>query len=72
MQFLYYLLADVFVTYVRDKGSSNLFLGHLYNTELSAFTAHGVLKKLEAKGRCFSVYEKFTNSQKEHIANAIK
>jgi hypothetical protein len=24
--------ADVFVTYVRDKGSSNLFPGHLYNT----------------------------------------
>ena len=71
MSNLYYLLADVFVTYVRDTGSLNLFVGHLYNTQLSAFTAHGVLNELVAKRRCFSVYEKFSNTQKEHIANAI-
>jgi hypothetical protein len=30
--------ADVFVTYVRDKGSTNLFPVHLYNIDLSLYS----------------------------------
>jgi hypothetical protein len=33
--------ADVFVTYVRDKGSTNLFPGHLYNIDLSLYSDIG-------------------------------
>ena len=62
---------DVFVTYVRDKGSSNLFPGHLFNNNLSAFTTHPVLKTLEINQRCFSVYEHYTNAQREHIASVL-
>jgi hypothetical protein len=29
--FIYLFTDDVFVTYVRDKGSTNPFPGHLYN-----------------------------------------
>ncbi|XP_052060344.1 uncharacterized protein LOC127700739 [Mytilus californianus] len=63
--------ADVFVTYVRDKGSNRLLPGNLYNQELSAFTSHDELKRLENKKRCFSVYETFNNTQKESIVHSI-
>jgi hypothetical protein len=69
--FISLFTADVFVTYVRDKGSSNLFPGHLFNNNLSAFTTHPVLKTLEIKQRCFSVYEHYTDTQREHIASVI-
>ena len=62
---------DVFVTYVRDKGSANLFPGNLFNINLSAFTTHPVLKPLEINQRCFSVYEHYTNTQREHIAGVL-
>ncbi|XP_063439838.1 uncharacterized protein LOC134721060 [Mytilus trossulus] len=63
--------ADVFVTYVRDRGSNQLVPGNLYNQELSAFTSHHVLRTLENKQRCFSVYETFNNTQKDSIVRSI-
>ncbi|XP_071175529.1 putative leucine-rich repeat-containing protein DDB_G0290503 [Mytilus edulis] len=63
--------ADVFVTYVRDRGSNQLVPGNLYNQELSAFTSHQVLRGLESNQRCFSVYETFNNTQKESIVRSI-
>ncbi|XP_076110350.1 uncharacterized protein LOC143079073 [Mytilus galloprovincialis] len=63
--------ADVFVTYVRDRGSNQLLPGNLYNQELSAFTSHFVLRGLERNQRCFSVYETFNSTQKESIGRAI-
>jgi hypothetical protein len=35
--FISLFTADVFVTYVRDKGSTNLFPGYLYNIYLSLY-----------------------------------
>lgn len=63
--------ADVFVVYVRDRGSTELPDGQLYNSNLSGFTRHSVLKPLTARGRGLSVYETFTNYQKNHIDNVI-
>ncbi|XP_076110346.1 uncharacterized protein LOC143079071 isoform X2 [Mytilus galloprovincialis] len=63
--------ADVFVTYVRDRGSNQLVPGNLYNQELFAFTSHHVLRTLENKQRCFSVYETFNNTQKDSIVRSI-
>lgn len=64
-------IANVFVTYVRDKGSKTLPPGELYNTELTAFKSHFVLKGLTSNNRCFSVYENYSQSQKEHILESI-
>jgi hypothetical protein len=36
--FISLFTADVFVTYVRDKGSANLFPGHLYYIDLSHYS----------------------------------
>jgi hypothetical protein len=36
--FISLFTADVFVTYVRDKGSANLFPGHLYYIYLSLYS----------------------------------
>ena len=63
--------ADVFVVYVRDQGSTELPDGQLYNSNLSGFTRHSILKPLTARGRGLSVYETFTKYQKNHIYNVI-
>jgi hypothetical protein len=42
--------ADVFATYVRDKGSTNLFLGHLYIIFISLFTADVFITYVRDKG----------------------
>jgi hypothetical protein len=36
--FISLFAVDVFVTYVRDKGSANLFPGHLYYSDLSLYS----------------------------------
>ena len=63
--------ADVFVVYVRDQGSTELPDGQLYNSNLSGFTRHSILKPLTARGRGLSVYETFTKYQENHIYNVI-
>ena len=63
--------ADVFVVYVRDQGSTELPDGQLYNSNLSGFTRHSILKPLTARGRGLSVYETFTKYQEKHIYNVI-
>ncbi|CAG2198940.1 unnamed protein product [Mytilus edulis] len=45
--------ADVFVTYVRDRGSNQLLPGNLYNQELSAFTSHFSLKGIGTQPEMF-------------------
>ncbi|CAG2201686.1 unnamed protein product [Mytilus edulis] len=58
--------ADVFVTYVRDRGSNQLVPGNLYNQELSAFTSHHVLRGLKAT-RDVSVYMKHLTTHKKNL-----
>ncbi|VDH91275.1 Hypothetical predicted protein [Mytilus galloprovincialis] len=63
--------ADVFVIYTRDRHSSHLEDGTLYNKDLSAFTGHFLLKKLTAKNRGLSVNDTFTQYQKSHIRKIV-
>ncbi|XP_063442026.1 uncharacterized protein LOC134722342 [Mytilus trossulus] len=63
--------ADVFVIYTRDRDSSHLGDGKLYNKDLSAFTKHYLLKELTAKNRGLSVNDKFSSYQKSHIRRIV-
>ncbi|CAC5421758.1 unnamed protein product [Mytilus coruscus] len=63
--------ADVFVIYTRDRDSSHLGDGMLYNKDLSAFTGHFLLKELTAKNRGLSVNDTFTPYQKSHIKGVV-
>ena len=48
--FISLFTADVFVTYVRDKRSTNLFPGHLYYIYISLFTADMFMTYVRDKG----------------------
>ncbi|XP_063416647.1 uncharacterized protein LOC134698897 [Mytilus trossulus] len=63
--------ADVFVIYTRDRDSSHLGDGKLYNKDLSAFTKHDLLKELTAKNRGLSVNDTFSSYQKSHIRRIV-
>ncbi|XP_071175371.1 uncharacterized protein [Mytilus edulis] len=63
--------ADVFVIYTRDRDSSHLGDGKLYNKDLSSFTKHYLLKELTAKNRGLSVNETFSPYQKSHIRKIV-
>ncbi|VDI21969.1 Hypothetical predicted protein [Mytilus galloprovincialis] len=65
------MIADVFVIYTRDRDSSHLGDGTLYNKDLSAFTGHFLLKELTAKNRGLSVNDTFTQYQKSHIRKIV-
>ncbi|XP_076110537.1 uncharacterized protein LOC143079189 isoform X2 [Mytilus galloprovincialis] len=63
--------ADVFVIYTRDRDSSHLGDGTLYNKDLSAFTGHFLLKELTAEKRGLSVNDTFTQYQRSHIRKIV-
>ncbi|XP_021377310.1 uncharacterized protein LOC110465672 isoform X2 [Mizuhopecten yessoensis] len=62
---------DVFVVYVKDKGSRNLNPDHLYNESLKKIITHPELSVLSGKQRVLTTYEEFTTFQCTHLAKSF-
>ncbi|XP_062595373.1 uncharacterized protein LOC134256711 [Saccostrea cucullata] len=63
---------DVFVIYVRDKGSRNLGRDGLYNPSLFSVEKHAVLHKLKEKRRVLSLYDRFHPQQVKFLEECLK
>lgn len=62
---------DVFVVYVKDKGSQNLDRDHLYNERLHSIVTHPELSVLNEKQRVLTTYDEFTVFQRTHLAKCF-
>ncbi|XP_021377308.1 myosin heavy chain, fast skeletal muscle-like [Mizuhopecten yessoensis] len=62
---------DVFVVYVKDKGSQNLNSDHLYNERLRSIITHPELSVLSGKQRVLTTYDEFTTFQRTHLAKSF-
>ncbi|XP_060077001.1 uncharacterized protein LOC132556596 [Ylistrum balloti] len=62
---------DVFVVYVKDKGSQNLDGGQLYNKRLRSIETHPELSDLSAKQRVLTTFDGFTVHQCSHLAKCF-
>ncbi|XP_062595377.1 ankyrin repeat domain-containing protein 18B-like [Saccostrea cucullata] len=63
---------DVFVVYVRDRGSETLAPGQLYNPQLHSIGHHSVLSKLKERNRVLSVYNSFLPHQVKFLEDSLK
>ncbi|XP_033758552.1 uncharacterized protein LOC117340883 isoform X2 [Pecten maximus] len=62
---------DVFVVYVKDKGSQNLNQQELYNEHLRSINIHPELSVLSAKQRVLTTFDEFTMFQRSHLAKIL-
>ncbi|XP_061165254.1 uncharacterized protein LOC133174199 [Saccostrea echinata] len=63
---------DVFVVYVRDRGSENLRPNQLYNPQLYSIERHPILSKLKERDRVLSVYNSFLPHQVKFLEDCLK
>lgn len=63
-----WFVGDVYVVYVKDKGSRELTSGQLYNQRMSSITIHPELADMSSRQRVLTVYEEFSEYQRGHLA----
>ncbi|XP_062577232.1 putative leucine-rich repeat-containing protein DDB_G0290503 [Saccostrea cucullata] len=63
---------DVFVVYVRDRGSETLAPGQLYNPQLYSVGHHSLLSRLRERNRVLSVYNSFLPHQVKFLEDSLK
>ncbi|XP_062577225.1 uncharacterized protein LOC134239082 [Saccostrea cucullata] len=64
--------SDVFVVYVRDRGSETLGPGQLYNPQLHSIGHHSLLSQLKERNRVLSVYNSFLPHQVKFLEDSLK